>query len=270
MKRNMSQQAHRSDPRILNRRTLQRDHRYLAAVLRGGMDVLDLGCGTGAITAGIARAVAPSGTAVGVDRDEANVTGATEEYGGIENLRFERVDILALDDRFNDRFDIVTAARTLQWISEPQGAIRNMKQAVKPGGRVIVLDYNLDETHWEPDPPAGFRRFYQAFLEWRNANHWDNRMAAHLAELFRAEGLAEVSEHATDEVVRRGDSDFPDAYASGIWLYVIQTLGPTLVQAGFVAEAERVAAEREYGEYVRDALEVQRHFMLTVDGRWLA
>ena len=152
----MCQQSHRSDPRILNRRTLQRDHRYLASVLRTGMDILDVGCGTGAITADIAKAVGPDGTALGIDRDDANLAGAVQQYGGIENLRFETADILALGDRFNNRFDIVTAARTIQWISEPQRAIRNMKKAAKPGGRVIVLDYNLDETRWEPDAACRF------------------------------------------------------------------------------------------------------------------
>ena len=51
----MSIQTHRSDPQVLNRRTLEIDHRVLAGVLRPGMSVLDVGCGTGAITAGIAR-----------------------------------------------------------------------------------------------------------------------------------------------------------------------------------------------------------------------
>src|SRR5215475_1731737 len=216
----MCQQSHRSDPRILNRRTLRRDHRYLASLLRTGMNILDVGCGTGAITADIARAVGPDGTALGIDRDGDNIAGAVEQYGGMENLRFEAGDILTLGDGFNNRFDIVTAARTIQWISEPQRAISSMKKAAKPGGRVIVLDYNLDETRWEPDPPVDFRRFYQAFLDWRNVNRWDNQMASHLTALFHSEGLVNVASHASDEVVRRGDPNFFDAYASGIWLYV--------------------------------------------------
>src|SRR5215831_21317019 len=100
----MCQQSHRSDPRILGRRTLRRDHRYLASVLRAGMDILDVGCGTGAITADIARAVGPEGTAVGIDRDDANLAGTVEQYGGMKNLCFETVDILTVGDSFNNRF----------------------------------------------------------------------------------------------------------------------------------------------------------------------
>src|SRR5215510_8498890 len=111
----MCKQSHRSDPRILNRRTLQRDHPYLARVLRAGMDILDVGCGTGAITADIARAVGPDGMALGIDRDDANLAVAAQQYGGIGNLRFEVADILTPGDRFDNRFDIVTAARAIQW-----------------------------------------------------------------------------------------------------------------------------------------------------------
>src|SRR5262249_681356 len=166
---------------------------------------------------------------------------------------------LALGDGFNNRFDIVTAARTIQWISEPQRAIRNMKKAAKPGGRVMVLDYNLDETRWAPDPPADFLRFYQPFLDWRNANACDNQMPSHLTALFYSEGLVDLTSHASDEVVRRGDPDFFDPYASGIWLYVIQTLGPKLVQAGFLEESVRLRAEGDYSVYVRDTLQLQTH-----------
>lgn len=263
----MSQQLHRSDPRILNRRTLQRDHSYLAQVLRSGMHVLDVGCSTGAITADIARAVGPNGMAVGIDRDAANLAIAIQEHSGMRNLSFEEADILTLSDTFKNRFDIVTAARTIQWISEPKRAISQMKEAAKPEGRVIVLDYNLDETRWEPDPPQEFQRFYRAFLDWRSVNQWDNRMAAHLSEFFQLAGLVDIATYSSDELVRRGDPDFLDAYASGIWLYVVQTLGPTLVQAGFIDASVRARAEEEYEAYVKKALQMQRHSMLTVEGR---
>ena len=62
------------------------------------MDILDVGCGTGAITADIARALGPDGMALGIDRDEANVAGAVRQYAGLENLHFQTADILALGD----------------------------------------------------------------------------------------------------------------------------------------------------------------------------
>jgi ubiquinone/menaquinone biosynthesis C-methylase UbiE len=265
----MSQQIHRSDPRILNRRTLQRDHSYLPRVLRTGMAVLDVGCGTGAITADIAKAVGPGGMALGIDRDDANLAIAIQEYRGIGNLRFESADILTLDvaNRFGSGFDIVTAARTIQWISEPERAIVQMRKAAKPEGHVIVLDYNLEETSWEPEPPVDFRRFYKAFLDWRAANNWDNRTASHLTEFFQSAGLVDIASHPTDEIVRRGDPEFFDAYASKIWLYVIETVGPNLVQAGFLEEGVRRRAEEDYSSYVQGALRLQKHSMSTVEGR---
>jgi len=265
----MSGQSHRSDPRILNRRTLQRDHAYLARVLRPGMTILDVGCGTGAITADIAKAVGPGGMVLGIDRDDANLAIAIEEHRGIANLQFESADILTFDlgNTLHRGFDIVTAARTVQWISEPERAMVQMKNAGRPDGHVIVLDYNLEETHWEPEPPAAFQRFYQAFLDWRTANHWDNGTASRLREFFHSAGLLEIASHPSDEIVRRGDADFADAYASGIWLYVIQTLGPQLVQAGFLEEGVRRGAEQDYRSYIQGELRLQRHSMLTVDGR---
>src|SRR5579862_7155736 len=121
----MSAQSHRSDPGILGRRTLDRDQRTLAELLRPGFSVLDTGCGTGAITAGIANAVAPHGWVVGIDRDPVLLELARTEHGRLANLRFEYGDVLCLS--FRAQFDIVTAARTLQWIAEPAVAIANMK-----------------------------------------------------------------------------------------------------------------------------------------------
>ncbi len=146
-------------------------------MLQPGMSVLDVGCGTGAITSGIAKAVGPDGRAVGLDRDAGLVELARNAHAGIANLTFEPGDATNL--RFNAEFDIVTGARILQWIAAPEQAVQSMKRATKPGGVVVVLDYNHMHNAWEPEPPREFRRFYEAFLaRWRQANDWDStRMA---------------------------------------------------------------------------------------------
>ena len=159
-------QSHQSDPRVLGLRTLRQDHRRLTALLRRGMRVLDAGCGIGSITAGIAAAVGPRGSVMGLDRDESLLRIARRDHAGIGNLEFQTGDLLELNSA--PRFDIVTAARLVQWISEPAEAVRRMAAATRPGGLVVTLDYNHELNSWMPDPPAEFRLFYDAFLDWRS------------------------------------------------------------------------------------------------------
>src|SRR5260370_39518592 len=106
----MSGQIHRADPRVLNRRTLERDHRTLARLLRPGMIVLDIGCGTGAITVGIAKSVGHGGRVLGIDRDPEQVVEARQLHGDTPKLSFG--EGAALSVSFVARFDAVNAGRT--------------------------------------------------------------------------------------------------------------------------------------------------------------
>lgn len=259
----MSSQLHRSDPRILGRRTLAEHHRHLAALLRPGLSVLDVGCGTGSITAGIARAVGAAGSVVGIDRDEHLLGLAREEHGSLENLQFEPGDALQLEA--SEQFDIVTAARTLQWVGDPAGAVARMKRAVKPGGLVVVLDFDHEENRWEPVPPAEFLAFYQAFLAWREGNGWDNRMASHLPALFRDAGLVEVASLPSDETARRGEAGF--AGAAPLWADTIDSAGSQLPVDGLPRGLQVAEVSRIYRAWIEKDLQVQTLSMRTVVGR---
>jgi SAM-dependent methyltransferase len=256
----MGVQQHQSDPRILDRRTLQKDHPYLAGILARGMSVLDVGCGTGAITKGIAEAVGPTGTVVGVDRDQALVERARPHCRLLPNLSFEEGDATTLS--FERRFDAVTSARTLQWIADVAGAISCMTRATKYGGLIVVLDYNHSLNEWVPKPPPQFAAFYNAFLVWRRSNGWDNEIGNHLPELFQEAGLVDIQSSPQDEITKLGDHDFAEATA--LWTEVIDNIAPALQKSGFCGASLLDDARNVYGDWRKKALVKQTLSMTAV------
>jgi len=197
-----------------------------------------------------------------VDRDAGLLEIARREHGTFPNLRFENGDACSLS--YHAQFDIVTAARTLQWIAEPGLAISKMRQAAKPSGLLVVLDYNHARNGWKPDPPTEFSHFYGAFLAWRQANQWDNEIADRLPELFGAEGLVAIESYVQDEVAERGETDFAERAA--LWSEVIENVGEQVATAGLCTESQLREAQNCYASWVRTALVRQTLTMRAVKG----
>ena len=72
---------------ILDARSLASAHRRLATLLVPRLAVLDVGCGTGAITRGIAEAVGRQGRVVGVDVNGAMIARARAAHGDLAEVR---------------------------------------------------------------------------------------------------------------------------------------------------------------------------------------
>lgn len=249
---------------VINARSLAASNRRLAELLRPGMAALDVGCGGGAITEGMADAVGPQGLAVGVDVNERLIADARRlrgDKGG--TLRFEVADIYALP--FRDRFDIVAAARVLQWLAKPAAALGQMAAAARPdGGRVLVLDYNHEKIAWEPEPPAAFRRFYEQFLQWRSDSGMPNGIADELEAMFADAGLRDVRVTVQSETVRKGEPGFERGIV--LWADVAESRGHQLVADGYLTEDERAAAEAAYRQWIAEEAVSQTMYLLAVEG----
>jgi len=97
---------------------------------QSGERILDIGCGTGHLTAQIADSGA---RLVGVDQSLEMVNAARKAY---PNLQFEVAD--ARDLRFHEEFDAVFSNAALHWIREPELVIRGICNALRPGGRFVA------------------------------------------------------------------------------------------------------------------------------------
>ena len=109
------------------------------------MNVLDAGCGTGAVTRRMAAKVSP-GEAHGVDVDslfidEARKLAANEE---ISNIRFSLGDIDNL--KFDDStFDVSYCRLVLMHVKNPVKTVTELKRVTKRGGIVAVSDTTMAE-----------------------------------------------------------------------------------------------------------------------------
>jgi len=136
-----------------------------------GDSVLDLACGTGAVTKEIHNKIQDSGYVIGVDTSIAAIKIAKKWNGKRSNLDFINAD--AEKFSFSRKFDIVTCQYALFFFPNAQKALKNMRNNLKKSGKIGIsvhgenvpfFDSILDSvTEYIPDyvPPNSpdFDRF---------------------------------------------------------------------------------------------------------------
>jgi ubiquinone/menaquinone biosynthesis C-methylase UbiE len=174
------------------------NHRLVAdARLRAGMQVLDLGSGTGYPTLLGAQTVGPTGSVTGLDLAEQMLTVARRKATalGFANVTFRTGDVTALPFEA-DSFDAVTSRFCLMFLPEIPKAAAEIARVLRPGGWVAAAVWSAPEKNPSiglsmeaikkvveippPDPAApGIFRLAKP---------------GDLAEMFQQAGLADVTD----------------------------------------------------------------------------
>lgn len=191
-----------------------RDRLLRAELFSHDDDVLDVGCGTGALTRSAARR-APEGSALGVDLSRRMIERARELTSAdrITNARFEQADAQA--DAFAPAsFDAVISSFGATFFGDPLRAFVNLANTLRPDGRLGLLVWReLARNEWVstirdalaagrtlPAPPPGAPGPF-AFAD-----------SNHVRELLGRSGLVNIDLQPVDEAMDFG-ADAKQAHA---------------------------------------------------------
>lgn len=203
---------------------------------RGDERALELGAGTGIFARALAVRLV-RGSVLALELDERQLACARAETRAHANLELRQGDVYAPPLGLEEwgSFDLVHARFLLEHLTEPERALAVMARAVRPGGRVVLVDDDHDTLRLWPAAPA-FERLWRAYCgeyERRGMDPWIGRR---LSGLAHAAGLEPIDARLLDFGACNGMQRFSTVVRNLIG--VVASAGHDLVASRALTEVE--------------------------------
>ena len=169
-----------------------------------GMRCLDVGCGAGEVTFDLASLVGITGAVVGVDLDATKIELARgdAEQAEVGNVEFRVADIT--DGLGDEEYAVVYARFLLTHLRDPGLGVETMKNALRPGGILIVEDIDYAGAFCYPDSEV-FRRSNEIYAQSALHNGGDPFIGVKLPRLMLDAGFERVHPSIAHPVGLEGD-----------------------------------------------------------------
>jgi len=192
---------------------------YMAHLnLSPSAQVLEVGCGTGALLRSLVRRAGFAGKAYGVDHCQPFLAAA-EEFAQAENVG-DRIVFMAGDAHSlgfpRSTFDAVIAHTLISHVTEPAAVLSELARVVRPGGTVVIFDGDYASlTYAFPDHAFG----HQMDVALVNATFNNSRIMRDLPRLLPGLGLR-IAAAWGEAVVEIGNGSFFKSFAETYVPYV--------------------------------------------------
>ncbi len=183
--------SHREGERLLDQANTLTALLHSDTSYPSGSVVLEVGCGVGAQTVTLASG-SPGATIVSMDTSWDSLTAARERTrsAGCRNVVFQRGDIYSLPFR-PECFDHVFVCFVLEHVSRPSEALASLKNALKPGGTITVIEGDHGSVYFHPESPHA-RRAIQCLIELQTRAGGDSLIGRGLYPLLVQSGFLHV------------------------------------------------------------------------------
>jgi len=211
----------------------------LKAGLKPGMQVVDFGCGIGAVTRMIGDMIGPSGSVTGVDASAAQLEQARNISGcqGYTNVSFVQADACNTGLPRNS-FDLVYCRFLLLHLPDPASCLREMRDVLRPGGLLLVEDGDLASAG--SVPPTALDAFADLWTRLGRRRRLNYSLARDLYQMVKAAGFnnpeIEIHQPTLDGTEHRS-----------LLKLSVEEAGPAFVGEGLITsdELERTLADMQ-------------------------
>ncbi len=211
------------------------------AGVRAGQRALDIGCGPGALTGALARRLGAANV-VACDPSEQFVAECGRRHPGVE-VSVGRAEALPVE---SGSCDVAMAQLVLHFVADPDGAVREARRVVRPGGTIAACVWDFAEgmellrAYWDAaltvDPNAPDEATTMRFGR-----------RGELTDLFVAAGLTGVREDTLEVASTYADFD-------ELWAGLLGGVGPAGSHASSMAAEQQASVRGElFGRLGRPA-----------------
>jgi SAM-dependent methyltransferase len=194
--------------------------------IREGWRCLDVGAGTGSVAELLADRVGEAGRVLAVDLD----------VRFLEPLARPPLDVLRADVRSDSLpagFDLVHARLVLEHLPERSSVLGTMVGAARPGGWVLVEDFDWS-TAGAVDPPSELhQKVVGALRAFFAAHGYDAKLGRRLPRMLQGAGLTDVgADTVSIQVQADRELGVPQ------WELLVDQLAPGMIAAGLLEESD--------------------------------
>ena len=196
--------------------------------------ILDIGCGAGATSLALAKAL-PGATITGIDLSDALIRAARERAGPHSRIRFEAAD--AADWHGADAFDLIVSRHGVMFFDDPEGAFAHLRTLAAPTGHLLFSCFRARaDNDWAVAMRPLFARFAPETLDAPEPPTGPFAFAApaRIAQVLEVAGFAPPTITPLDFAFVVGEGDEPVADA----LRYFARIGPV---ARLLAELDTTA-----------------------------
>jgi trans-aconitate methyltransferase len=184
---------------------------------QGDENILDIGCGNGAITSLLASKFAPKGIVTGIDLSNDMINFAQKTFKS-KNLDFKALD--ACDIAFDKKFDLVFSFYCLHWVKDQQKAFQNIANSLKDSNSKALLYLMTDSVSSE----YSITRFIKEVIDsdkWKSyfKNYtlpWYFQTVNSVKEIFGKLGMKIAQLDLVPQQIT-----FPNAESCSLWLKAV-------------------------------------------------
>ena len=209
-----------------------------------GSSVLEAGCGVGAQTVTLAQH-SPEARITSIDISESSLAEARSraDRAGVTNVEFRQADVFELPFE-PETFDHVFVCFLLEHLSWPVAALERLRDLLRPGGTITVVEGDHGSAYFHPDSEAAHDAI-RCQVELQAAAGGDANIGRRVYPLMTEAGLEGVQVSARMVYVDATRPELVDGFTRKTFTAMIEGTREDALAAGLIAPArfdEGVAA----------------------------